>query len=197
MRIALETDGDVAVAFNVPVAQLIRASDLPRHEPLRRLGPDLLAESFDVDAAVSRLRAEGDREVAAALLDQRVVAGIGNVYKSEVCFLCRVHPFTPVAALSDEQLRCLLTAARRLLQVNAGESATGQIVTRRTLRSMTARSDPAGNVWVYRRAGRPCHRCGEAIGRARQGEDARSTYWCPRCSPDPGTGPQTGSSSGG
>ena len=194
MRIVLETDAYTAVAFNVPVAEFVRASDVSRHPTLGQLGPDLLAASFDVDAAVERLRREETRRIAEALLDQRVIAGIGNVYKSEVCFLCRVNPFDPVAALHDDQLRCLLSTARRLLQANVGPSATGQIVTRRTLRSMPGRADPDGKVWVYGRAGGPCRRCGHPIRRGVQGEQARSTYWCPQCAPPAG---QAGSSSEG
>jgi endonuclease-8 len=192
MRIVLETDAYTAVAFNVPVAEFVRGRDLSRHPTLGQLGPDLLAASFDLDAAVERLRREDTRRIAEALLDQRVVAGIGNVYKSEVCFLCRVNPFDPVVVLHDDQLRCLLSTARRLLQANVGPSATGQIVTRRTLRSMTGRADPEGSLWVYGRAGRPCRRCSQAIRRAVQGEQARSTYWCARCAPPAS---QAGSSS--
>ena len=194
MRIVLETDAYTAVAFNVPVAEFVRESDVWRQPTLAQLGPDLLAPSFDIDACVERLRGKGTLRIAEALLDQRLVAGIGNVYKSEVCFLCRVNPFDAVAVLHDDQLRCLLSTARRLLQANVGSSATGQIVTRRTLRSMTGRADPEGKVWVYGRAGRPCRRCGHPIRRAVQGDQARSTYWCPGCAPQAG---QAGSSSEG
>jgi endonuclease-8 len=180
MRIAIETAEFVAVAFAVPVAELIEASDVSRNTALRSLGPDLLDGEFDLEAAVTRLRVEGARAISEALLDQRIVAGIGNVYKSEVCFLCRVNPFTPVSQLADDQLRALLATARRLLQANVGAGASGGIVTRRTLRSMTGRAEEEG-LWVYRRAGKPCHRCGATILWRRHGDHARSTYWCPAC----------------
>ena len=184
MRLAIHTDGFVAVAFAVPVAEFLAATALGRSPPLRTLGPDLLAAEFDADAALGRVRAEGTREIGDALLDQRAVAGIGNVYKSEVCFLCRVNPFTPVAQLSDEELGALLSTARRLLQANTRAGAAGGLVTRRTLRSMTGRPEADEGRWVYRRAGKPCHRCGTLIRWRRQGAHARSTYWCPGCAPD-------------
>jgi endonuclease VIII len=193
MRLLIDTDAFVAVGFNVPVAEFVPGGEPVSAAALRALGPDLLADSLDVDEAVARLRAQGSRDIAEALLDQRVLAGIGNVYKSEVCFLCRVSPFLRVDALDTDTLRRLVETARRLLQANVGRAATGGIVTRPTLRSMTGRAAPEDRVWVYGRAGKPCVRCGTLIERDRRGDHARSTYWCPRCA----AMPQANSSSDG
>jgi endonuclease VIII len=193
MRLLIDTDAFVAVAFDIPVAEFLPAGELARAPALRSLGPDLLAESLDVDEVVARLRDQGCREIAEILLDQRVLAGIGNVYKSEVCFLCRVSPFLRAHVLDTDTLRRLVETARRLLQANAGRGVTGGIVTRPTLRSMAGRAAPGDRVWVYGRAGKPCFRCGTPIQRDRRGDHARSTYWCPRCA----SAPQASSSSEG
>jgi endonuclease-8 len=185
MRVLLETADFVAVAFDVPVAELESEAALARDEALRRLGPDLLGPEFDQDEAVRRLRSRPERAVADALLDQSAVAGAGNIYKSETLFLCGVWPFAPVATLDDETLRRLLAMARRLLTLNVRESEPGGIVTYRGLRRTTHRADPAERLWVYSRGGRPCRRCGTAIVMERQGVHARVTYFCPRCQPEP------------
>jgi len=181
MRIAIGTDAFVAVAFNVPVAEWLQASALHRAPALSSLGPDLLAAAFARDEAFARLRSRDRLPIGDALLDQRAVAGIGNVYKSEVCFLCRVSPFAPVASLDDETLGALLDAARRLLAANVADGTTGAIVTYHGLRRTTGRSDPSERLWVYGRAGRPCRRCGTVVSMAKQGEDARVTYFCTTC----------------
>jgi endonuclease-8 len=182
MRVVIENDAFVAVAFNVSVAEFSRSE---RNTPLALLGPDLLGETLDVDGLVDRLHAEGHRQIAEVLVDQTVAAGIGNVYKSEVCFLCRINPFTSVSALSDDQIRTLVSTARRLLQANVHADAVGQIVTRRTLRASMGRASADERVWVYGRAGNPCYRCGAKIQRDHRGEYGRLTYWCPRCTPSP------------
>ena len=116
MRVVIATDEFEAVGFSIPDAELIAARDLRRHDDLRKLGPDLLGETFDAAEAVRRLRERGAEAVADALLNQRVMAGIGNVYKSEVLFLCRINPFTAVQALDDAQLSAIVETARRLLR---------------------------------------------------------------------------------
>jgi endonuclease VIII len=180
MRIVIGTDAFVAVAFAVPVAEFI-AGRVERHRVLGQLGPDLLSDPFDQDAALARLRARDTMLVADALLDQRALAGIGNVYKSEICFLCGVYPFAPVADVSDERLTRLVETARRLLRANvAGTSGPG-IVTYAGVRRTTGRADPAARLWVYGRRGRPCRRCGTPIRSRKTGPAARSTYWCERC----------------
>jgi endonuclease-8 len=181
MRVLVETADFVAVAFDVPVAVLETEAALERDQQVTRLGPDLLGPTFDDDEALRRLRAAPERAIGEALIDQSAVAGAGNVYKSETLFLCGISPFTPVADLPDERLRALLATARRLLGLNVKETAPGGIVTYFGLR----RAKPEDGRWVYGRAGRPCRRCGTAIILRRQGLDARLSYSCPRCQPDP------------
>jgi endonuclease-8 len=185
MRIVIATDAFVAVAFNVPIAVFLEGRALERDMHHRDLGPDLLGADFDVPGAVARLRARGSMPVADALLDQRAVAGIGNVYKSEVCFVCRIDPFAPTDSLSDDVLRMLVTTARTLLQSNVTPHSGDGIVTYRGLRRTTGRSNPDERVWVYGRRGKPCRRCGATIRSRKQGPDARSTYWCPVCQAGP------------
>ncbi|HEX5040843.1 MAG TPA: DNA-formamidopyrimidine glycosylase family protein [Candidatus Limnocylindria bacterium] len=173
--VVLETPEAVAVAFDTPVAQLLTEGELRRSKPLRQLGPDLLAPTFDADEALRRFREHDAEELGNALLDQRAVAGIGNVVKSEVAFMERMSPWAPVASFSDEQLLAALATARRVLRANTGGGA----------RVTTGRRSPGEWLWVYRRTGRPCRRCGTLIRSARQGELARATYWCPRCQASP------------
>lgn len=182
MRIVVGTAVYVAVAFHIHDADWVRGEHgVARHRALGRLGPDLLGVEFDEDAALARVRDVGVTPIAMALLDQRLVAGIGNVYKSEVLFLRGVHPLAPTSAIDDEGLREILRLARRLLRVNVGAQSEAAIVTYGGLRRTTGRSNPSERLWVYGREGRPCRRCGTAILMQKQGEDARVTYWCPRC----------------
>jgi endonuclease VIII len=191
MRIVVATDAFHAIGFSIPVAELISSPDLARTGPLRQIGPDILGHDFDAAEAVSRLRARSDVEIADALLDQTTLAGIGNVYKSEVLFAGKVNPFTAVADVSDEQLRSMVAIAARFLRANvpgrvAGHSQAEEsaaIVTYTGLRRTTGRADPSARLWVYGRAGKPCRRCGTPISRRKQGPNARSTYWCERCQP--------------
>ena len=171
---AVVVAGDVlAVCFSTPVVELLTEQQLATHPILRRLGPDLLAEDYDEAGAFARLRARADEEVAVALLDQSVVAGIGNVYKSEILFLNGADPFARVATLDDGLLRELLRTARREMQLTVAGGGE-----RRTNHALGS-----GPLWVYGRDGQPCLRCGTPIRRALQGEQRRSTYWCPRCQP--------------
>jgi endonuclease-8 len=171
VRALVEVEGAVAVCFRAPVVELLDGDAVRRHPRLRALGPDLCASEPDLDAAMERLGrlVPPTTEIGIALLDQRVVAGIGNVYKSEVLFACRADPFARVGDLGPEVRRELLEAASRLLRENLDLRAP-----RRTV--------PEG-LAVYRRAGRPCRRCGTTIRSRTQGEAARITYWCPSCQP--------------
>jgi endonuclease-8 len=172
--------GDVeAVGFNVPVAELLTARELARHTQLSALGPDLLDPAFDPAEAARRMRARGSDAVGDALLNQRVLAGIGNVFKSEILFLAGVEPFTPVAALSDADIERLVAISHEQLAANVltrSQTLTPSIG-RRTTRSL----DPNRKLWVYGRGGKPCRRCGAPILARKTGLDARLTYWCPRC----------------
>src|SRR5687768_2203429 len=122
MRIVVGTEAWEAVAFNVPTAEFLEARQAERTASLHDLGPDLLAPGFDVDEAVRRLTELADVEIADALLDQHALAGIGNIYKSEALFACRVSPFTRVGDMPRERLTRVVSAARRLLQAHASES---------------------------------------------------------------------------
>ena len=169
--VVLETAEAVAVAFDTPVVELLTEADLRRSTPLGELGPDLLSPSFDAEEALRRLRERDAEQLGNALLDQRAVAGIGNVVKSEVAFMERMDPWAPVASFDDDQLHAAIATARRVLRANTGGGA----------RSTTGSRAPGAQLWVYGRAGRPCRRCGTMIRGGRQGELARTTYWCPRC----------------
>jgi endonuclease-8 len=173
MRIVLETDTWVAVAFNVPVAEFHDARSLERQEDLAQIGPDFLAEAFDFEEALRRIRARPEAEIAEALLNQRVVAGIGNEYKSEVLFVARIHPFSRVEELTNDQLRQILTVSRKLMLANVNKRGQGRVT--------TFSLDPSQQQYVYSRGGKPCRRCGTAVRYAKQGKDARGTYWCPGC----------------
>jgi endonuclease-8 len=169
-RAVLETADFVAVCFNAPVVELLAAGGVERHEGLRRLGPDLLKEDFDPIEARRRLRERGDLAVGDALMAQSALAGIGNVYKSETLFLCRMNPFTRVDELDDETLDRLVAKARELMKRNL------EGFPRRT------RSALAGpRLWVYDRSGKPCLECGTLIEVRRQGLAGRTTYYCPTC----------------
>jgi endonuclease VIII len=181
MRIVLRTAEYDAVAFSVPVAQFHTARSLERNTAIRKLGPDLLKDEFAEDDAKARIRARSNEEIGNVLLDQKVMAGIGNVFKSEVCFVCGVHPFRRVSSLSDREIDCLVDSARRLMGANVTDASSDRIVTYIGLRRTTGRSDPSARVWVYRRTGEPCRRCGTVIEMRRQGAGARSSYWCPSC----------------
>jgi endonuclease-8 len=178
MRILLGAGAFEAVAFNVPVAEFSTAAGLDR--TLADAGPDPLDAAFDPAEAVRRLRARGDIEIGEALLDQRAVAGIGNVYKSEILFAARVHPFAPVSVLDDAALEELVRWAVKFMRANVADG-TSAIVTYTGFRRTTRRADPSERLWVYGRAGKPCRRCGTPVSRRKQGPHARSTYWCETC----------------
>jgi endonuclease-8 len=175
----LETAEAVAVAFNTPTLELLTDAGVARSGSLRELGPDLLGPNFDIAEAVRRLRKGSELELGEALLDQRMAAGIGNVVKSEVCFIEGLNPWAPIARFEDAELEAALTTARSLLQANLRGGA----------RVTTGMRGRGRELWVYGRAGRSCRRCGTPVTTRRQGELARSTYWCPRCQPSRVTEP--------
>lgn len=179
MRVLVCTAEACAVGFNVPIAELLSARDLRRHRELLALGPDLLAEPFDRAEAIRRIRDRSRDPIAEVLLNQRVLAGIGNVFKSEVLFLAKVNPFTPVAAVTDADLGRILDIAREQLSasVMTGSPTLSAASGRRTTRSL----DPSVKLWVYSRGGQRCRQCGTAIQSQKSGLDARLTYWCPTC----------------
>jgi endonuclease-8 len=172
--------GFVAVGFNIPVAEFITSRELERHDELRQLGPDLLADDFDAGEAFKRTRERVSDSIGDTLLNQRVMAGVGNVYKSEVLFACGVNPFRPVSGVTDAELRNLIATARRFLQMNVG-TTLAPMTTYTGFRRTTRHHDSAERLWVYGRARRPCRKCGALIAVKPQGPDARLTYWCEKC----------------
>lgn len=185
MRVLIETPRAVAVGFNIPIAEFLTGREMARHRQLRALGPDLLEPRFDRAEALRRLTGRPDVAIADALLDQRVVAGIGNVFKSEVLFAAGVYPFTPVRELRSDALETILDVAARQLRLNvAARPGWPMGPSRRTTGSL----DPAKKLWVYGRGGEACRRCGRLIQTKKTGPDARLTYWCPRCQPPSGRG---------
>lgn len=183
MRVLVATADFEAVGFNIPVAEFIKTDtrrDLTKHASLAKLGPDALGTRFDRDEAVRRMRTRPSSLIADALLDQRLIAGLGNVFKSEVLFSCGINPFVRVAALDDRQLGHLVDTGRKLLQVNVMTSSAG-LTTHSGRRRTTGRDNPAASLWVYGRARLPCRRCGATIAVRKHGLDARLTYWCPEC----------------
>ncbi len=192
MRVAIACGEYQAVAFNVPIAEFHTACSLERSSQVPKLGPDILSDAFSVEDGVRALRERAvshpDEEVAVALLNQRVMAGLGNVYKSEVAFAAGVNPFRRLRTLTEREIEAMVEASHKYMKANVVDAgsrgASGEgIVTytgpRRTTRSM----DRGDRVWVYGRQGQECRRCGEAIMMRKQGEQVRSTYWCPSCQP--------------
>ncbi len=173
IRAILGTADHTAVGYRLPVLELIRTADEDR--VVGHLGPDLLGPDWDPDRAAANLLAAPGRPLGEALLDQRNLAGIGNIYKAELCFLARVTPWTPVGELPRATLPRLAAAAHRLLAANTGD--------RPGPRNTTGSRRRGQDLFVYGRAHRPCLRCGTPIREAPQ--DGRPTYWCPRCQSGP------------
>jgi endonuclease VIII len=162
--IALAGNDAEAVNFGGSRMRIVREGQLQHDPRLARLGPDLLADDFDPAVGAARIRSVGpDLKLGEALLGQRLVAGIGNIFRSEGCFAAGVDPHKPVGALSDDQLMSVLEATRALM-----------------LEAVETGRQPNQ---AYRRAGMPCRRCGTKILSAAQGDSARITYWCPSCQP--------------
>jgi endonuclease VIII len=172
IRIVLANEECQAVGQQLGIVEVIRTSRESR--AVGHLGPDLLGPDWDAAEAVRRLGADPDRAIGEALMDQRNLAGIGNLYKAETLFLRGVSPWRPAGEV--DEMPELVELARRLLDAN--KERVGQVIT-----GDRARGE---QTWVYGRAGRPCRRCRTAIRRADQGPvtEERVTFWCPRCQPD-------------
>jgi endonuclease-8 len=171
-RIVLDVGDYLAVCFSAPVCELLSASQVAAHPALAHLGPDALDDVPDLAEARRRLDQRADTAIGEALLDQRVLAGIGNVYKSEVLFRHRVNPWTRVGDVPRVTRDALLATAAELLRLNADPAASFRRVTT---------GDPRRPLAVYGRTGRACPACGAAVRAAPQGVQGRRTYWCPRC----------------
>lgn len=162
--LVLETASDVVVVFDAAAVERIAADRLETHPALTRLGPDLLAEEVAWGEVLRRARAAEAEDVGTLLLDQRVAAGIGNIWRNEALFLEGVHPRTPCAALDDDALLGLYRRARARMRRSVEGGARHH---------------------VYGKGGRPCPRCGTVIRTAVHGRDARPISWCPTCQPEP------------
>ncbi|MER5978757.1 DNA-formamidopyrimidine glycosylase family protein [Streptomyces sp. NPDC001857] len=177
IRAILGTEDRTAVGYRLPVLELLRTADEER--AVGHLGPDLLGPDWDPERALANVLADPDRPLGEALLDQRNLAGIGNVYKCELCFLLGVSPWLPAGALPADRAAKLPALAKRLLEVNRD----------RLVRATTGRRGQ--DLFVYGRAHRPCLRCGTPVRLADQGDGSRErpTYWCPACQPGPAPAP--------
>jgi endonuclease-8 len=180
-KVVLEVLEHVVVCFNAPVAELMDDRAVALHPALVSLGPDLLSPAFSAPEVLGRLRSRPATEIAEALIDQRVMAGVGNVFKSEILFIESINPWRHVGDLDNARLTDMIHTAQRLLQENATPGRP---------RRVTTRGDPTvrGAAYVYGRANDPCTRCLTPIRMQRQGSLNRWTYWCPRCQPS-GTEP--------
>ena len=168
IRAILETERWVAVGWRLAVVDLIATAS--EAELLSHLGPDVLGPDWDAGEALARIEKDPERSIGAVLLDQRVIAGPGNVYKCEICFLRGLHPETPVGAVED--LPGLVDLTKRLMEANR---STGD-------QNTTGDARRGRKQWVYGRGGGPCRRCGTLIERKAEPGD-RVTYWCPSCQP--------------
>ncbi len=171
IRILLRAGDITAAGIDLGVLEVLdRDSDLSAVE---HLGPDLLGPDWDAARAAANLTADPDRPIAAALLDQRVMAGVGNVYCNELCFLSGRLPTSPVSAIADPVR--LVTRAQEMLWANR----------LRWARTTTGNTRPGAQLWVYGRAGQQCRRCTTPIARAGQPNSERAServsYWCPSC----------------
>lgn len=187
MRLAIQTPEWQAIAFNVPVAEFHTSCSLERCPQISRLGPDILSSNFSVDEGIKRLSKFALKsphlEIGMALLDQKVLAGLGNVYKSEITFAAGVHPFRTMKTLTAPEIERIVDIAQRYMKANVIDGKGDGIVTYSGGRRTTSISDSKERLWVYRRQGKECRRCGGTISMRRQGAQARSTYWCPECQP--------------
>lgn len=167
-RLALTTDRGTVWVLGAPVVDIDRRRVIDHS--LGHLGPDLLATDFEMERFIAlAARYPLESTLSDFLLDQRVMAGVGNEYKCEVLFLERLDPRRSVGSIDADTLRRMAERARVLLQANS----------ERSIRSTTGRPD--GSKWVYGRTGRPCRRCRTAVVEDWVGEPSRITYWCPSC----------------
>jgi endonuclease-8 len=176
IRLRLQTAGCEAVFYHGPIVELLTAAELAQHPALNALGPDLMATDFDREEAARRVAAAGARPIGDVVIDQRVMAGIGNSYKSEGLFLAGIDPRRLAASVSR-------TALDRLWDVVIPLMWQGTERFGRTVTTPPAHEQAGHWNWVYRRRGHPCLVCGTLIQMVRQGDLQRTTYFCPRCQP--------------
>jgi endonuclease-8 len=182
MRIVIENEQYIAVGFKVPVAEMHTAQSLARDKRFPIPTRDVLNPEFDAAEAALRIQAHRAEEIADVLLHQEVLAGVGNEFKSEICFVTGIHPFAKVASLTLPQIESLVSASQQLLRANVLVDSRDTMVTYSGSRRRTTHaSDPSASVYVYGRNGEPCRTCAGPIRRRLQGPDARITFWCPDC----------------
>ena len=174
VRLRLRTASHEAVFFHGPVVELLTGAELAAHTTLETLGPDVLDDDFDRDEASRRVRAEGDREIGDTVLDQRVVAGLGNIFKSEALFLAGIDPRRAASSLPRAEVDRIWDVVIPIMR-----AATERVGPTTTLPADMA-GDGARN-WVYQRSRRPCLRCGTIIQSIAQGAHGRRTFFCPHC----------------
>jgi endonuclease-8 len=162
MRIVLSTKDLLAVAFNVPVAEFHTEVSLAKRRFYKDLGPELLQKDFDVAAAVANLASHPEMEVGNALLNQSLMAGLGNILKSETCFVSRVNPFRKIGSLTGIEVENLVLTAKKVVETRVTDGSGARL-------------------WVYGRTGEPCRVCGNAVIAQKQGPEARRSFWCPNC----------------
>ena len=168
----IRTEEFVVPCFTPPVVELMTTKEIAFHAVLPELGPDIIRDEFDAEEALRRLRASpAERDIATALLDQRTISGIGNVFKCEALFLERVSPWAKVADLDDATLQRLVVQARRLMRLNRGGGE------RRTRFALNA----AEGMWVDERTGLPCHVCGTPVAWGYHPGEFRKSWYCPKC----------------
>ena len=187
MRAVISTAEWQAVAFNVPIAELHTARSLERSEQVPRLGPDILSGDFTIETGIERIatcaRETPEAEVGVTLLNQRILAGLGNVYKSEVAFSARVNPFRAIRTLSRSEIERVVEIAYRYMKANVADGKSDGILTYTGSRRTTHAMDREERLWVYKREGQECRRCGATVLMRKQGTQARVTFWCPECQP--------------
>jgi formamidopyrimidine-DNA glycosylase len=175
IRLRIDTPRRRAVFFHGPVMEVLSRGELARHERFNSLGPDVLHRDFDVRVVHSAIVAQGDREIGDVVLDQRVVSGIGNIYKSEGLFLGAIDPRQKASQVTVDDMTAFFAEVIPLMQ--AGRQRIGMIETL----PEELRYEPWMRTWVYRRRGQPCFVCGTPIQMIRQGDFQRTTYFCPQC----------------
>ena len=161
------------ICFSPKMLELLRVDQLRTHRYLRSLGPDLLAGEFDAAAVTQRFRPHNAKPLGEAVMNQTIVCGIGNIYKSEILFIMGFDPLASVAKFTDDELTAMLEKARWWMRRNLGGP----------MRVTRYGSAGAGRHWVYGKSGTPCPKCNTTIQLIRQGEAGRTTCWCPACQP--------------
>jgi endonuclease VIII len=170
-RVVIRTERVVAPCFHPPIVELLTEKELGLHRVVSQLGPDIIRDAFDMDEAIRRIRSNEDRDIATALLDQRAISGIGNVFKVEALFLGRTSPWAQVRDLDDPTLRQIVEHARTLIRLNREGGA------RRTHFGLNA----SERMWVDERAGLACHVCGTMVESGWHPEEVRRSWYCRTC----------------